>query len=1095
MKRILTFLFVTLMSIGAWAQHWTGPSDGDYITETPVYVQVMVGDKNYYALELAAFIGEECRGVGELTKQGNFVVRVYGNDGSNGSTSDLNKDITFKAYCDGVEYQFTKTAKFDGNTQYPPIDLNLDLVGGAKLPVSKEYTSATFPYAIDLDSEAAIKYVDADGNEVETKGESEVLTQFTYSWGSLSSNITCPSSAAGKFNVLAASTATALDKVFVKLMADGSQIGTQAECIITVTQEAIPVTDIKAYFTSLSSDVVTITEEEVRNRMTVVIIPSNATNKEYELVPVDPTKKLFTADAVPEPGTYQYYVQSVSNPEVKTIINITVYSVPTEIQTENDIVYVKSTNTLDPNSFGKGSGIAYSNQYAIDAVLKEKLGNISILPSTANQLETKITQPAGSTPAFEKVSTWYKTAPVGEYSYRIESNVNPSVYKDFKVSVFTSAQLYVSNYTVDLPVGSTYQDLVDALGISVYPDNATYKDWEIVAPAGQESPAALKVFQQAGEFHYTVKLVTDPFSEASVANITVNIYNPVSAVVVNDGVTMKNGKGYFEVEPGDNVKELLINSAHVVPADAANADLQANVNTALYEEGIEDMLLDWEGKATDAEGEYEFLVSAVNYPDATPAAFIVKFLGNPHFSFTADNYTLSKYRDTEVTLTCSRENYDPSQVNLIFRIGEGWNDVCAAAEKLDETGLKWKVRGLRNGSLQATVAYGDVDSWTAFDKAEWDKNEAVTMNCVAEMQLVKGWDWIAPIAGDGEGVISFSAVNFNKDNGDRIVEMRSQTDLLYNDPTDGVFGTISQLSISDGMYKIKTESTSDVYDYVLLTEDYTVDRDAVKKITRRGYNWIGTGLQYSHYFTNIALYITPSEYTGDQYKAQEGDRLIGKNGFAEFDGTEWLFDSDFIIEANKGYMYYTLSPQNARIDFCDDYECERVYENEYELNGFPGAPIVEAKSVSAKKASVWNYDASQFADNMCIVAELNGMTGEEPCTIGAFVDGECRGKGRFVKGNKMFINVAGKAGEKVTFKLYDEKSDCFYDVDNVLTYSAMAGSLAKPVVLSSSSHATGINNVGTETSADKVAYDLSGRRVNTADKRGVYIVNGKKVLK
>ncbi len=1108
MKRILTFLFVTLMSIGAWAQHWTGPSDSEYITSTPVYVQVKVDGKMYLGssqnLEIAAFIGDECRGVGQMdATKGYFVVRVYGNDGSDGTTNDLGKSITFKAYCDGVEYQFTKTATFDGEQQYPPIDLNLDLVGGAKLPESKEYTSSSFPYAINLGSEAAVKYVDVEGNEVTTlKGESQVLTQFSFSWESLSSNIECTSSSLGTFNVLAVSNPTSLDKVYVELQnADGAKIGEHAICAITVTQEAIPVTAINAIFSSYSTDLVTITEQQVRDRMYVYFTPYNATNKEYELVPVDPAKKLFTTDVVPAAGTYQYYVQSVSNPEVKTIINITVYSVPTEIQIENDVVYVKSTNTLDQSHFGNSSVVAFTNQDAIYNVLRQKLGQITILPSTAYQQNVGITQPAGSTPAFQKVSTWYKTSPVGEYTYRIESTIDPNVYKDFKVSIFVPAQLYVTNYTVDLPVGSTYQELVDALGISVS-DEATFPDWEIVAPAGQESPAALKKFNQAGEFHYTVQLVKDPFNESNKANITVNIYNPVTAVVVNEGVTMKNGKGYLEVEPGDNVKELLIANAHVVPADAANADLQANVNASLYEEGIEDKLLDWEGKATDAEGEYEFIVSAVNYPNATPASFIVKFAGNPHFVFTEGYYELSKYRDTEITLTCTREEYDPSKVNLITKMHYDNGNECAIVEKLDETGLRWKVRGLRNGSIQATVAYGDIVNnseiiWKAWSTADWEANEAVNMNCLAEMKLVKGWDWIAPNAFNSDGIIPLSAINFNKSTGNSVVEMRSQTDLLYNDPSDGVFGTISQLSISDGMYKVKTESTSDVYDYVVLSDNYNSPyyayESAVKKITRRGYNWIGTGLQYSHYFANIVDYLTPN-YWDVSYNAQEGDRLIGKNGFAEFDGEEWLYNSDFVIEANKGYMYYTLSPQNTSIAF-GDYPYEYVPDDEYELNGFPGAPIAEAKSAFARKTNVWNYDASQFADNMCIVAELDGMTGDESCTIGAFVDGECRGKGQFVKGNKMFINVAGKAGEKVTFKLYDEDTDFFYDVDNVLTYSAMAGSLSKPVVLSSGSHATGIKNVNSEASTDKMTHDISGRRVNTVGKHGVYIVNGKKILK
>ena len=41
---------------------------------------------------------------------------------------------------------------------------------------------------------------------------------------------------------------------------------------------------------------------------------------------------------------------------------------------------------------------------------------------------------------------------------------------------------------------------------------------------------------------------------------------------------------------------------------------------------------------------------------------------------------------------------------------------------------------------------------------------------------------------------------------------------------------------------------------------------------------------------------------------------------------------------------------------------------------------------------------------------------------------------------------------------------------------------------------TAITTVTTD-KADVKAYDMSGRKVNTTDKKGVYIVNGKKVAK
>ena len=41
---------------------------------------------------------------------------------------------------------------------------------------------------------------------------------------------------------------------------------------------------------------------------------------------------------------------------------------------------------------------------------------------------------------------------------------------------------------------------------------------------------------------------------------------------------------------------------------------------------------------------------------------------------------------------------------------------------------------------------------------------------------------------------------------------------------------------------------------------------------------------------------------------------------------------------------------------------------------------------------------------------------------------------------------------------------------------------------------TGINNIFADKSGEQTIYDLSGRRVRTITKGGMYIVNGKKVL-
>ena len=64
MKKFLAILAL-LLPVGVMAQHWTAMTTYNYPNSTPVYVQVKVNGKLATAktpLELAAFVGGECRG-------------------------------------------------------------------------------------------------------------------------------------------------------------------------------------------------------------------------------------------------------------------------------------------------------------------------------------------------------------------------------------------------------------------------------------------------------------------------------------------------------------------------------------------------------------------------------------------------------------------------------------------------------------------------------------------------------------------------------------------------------------------------------------------------------------------------------------------------------------------------------------------------------------------------------------------------------------------------------------------------------------------------------------------------------------------------
>ena len=136
---------------------------------------------------------------------------------------------------------------------------------------------------------------------------------------------------------------------------------------------------------------------------------------------------------------------------------------------------------------------------------------------------------------------------------------------------------------------------------------------------------------------------------------------------------------------------------------------------------------------------------------------------------------------------------------------------------------------------------------------------------------------------------------------------------------------------------------------------------------------------------------------------------------------------------------------------------------------------------------------------MAIVAEIPQLDFPADYTVGAFVGDECRGKGSAVQGGKMMISVAGKAGERVTFRLHNELTGEFVDLNESVKYAQRAGSLKKPVVLTFDGIATGITEHTAPETAVEGIFDLSGRRIERMNVNGIYIVktlqNGKIITK
>lgn len=677
--------------------------------------------------------------------------------------------------------------------------------------------------------------------------------------------------------------------------------------------------------------------------------------------------------------------------------------------------------------------------------LEELKSAITVLPAEATNKEYVLV------PADDLTTSAYNNgffSDPGFYSINVVSMADRNIYTTIQVEVTVAVQsisLNTPSNTVQAVVGDNLQDLLAPL-VEIYPDNATNKDYYFEIPAEASDAIVDNVIFMPGE--YTIYIVSDDNPKAKAEVV-------VSAVQIQAPETL-------EMEVGENFNTLLEGKVSVVPQGTFTIN-PIEADGAAFADGM----------AMRA-GTFTLVVTCDENSRAT--AEIKVTVAVPVVITYPASLTISKLKDTELTLTITEgaDSFNPELLDIW--IDWGSTEYLPAIEEVEGSdGLKWNIRGNAVGRYFAYITYNGKLMNNVEDYAE------LALVLPAEIPFnPAGWDWIY-----SPSRISFDDPTWLDDGADnRVIEIRSQTALLYNDESLGIFGSLYGLTPDDGMYKIKADYTdADKAVIIDLSGDCTWERNPYKKIVK-GYNWIGYPNEWD---------MTVADLNTVENTASDGDQIIGKIGFAEYDAAsgEWLGSDGFYFQVGKGYLYYSTSETENEKGFSFDFIPKTG-------SGEVTPPLEQSVALNTQKAaaeSVWQYDAGQFADNMAIVAEIPQLDFPADYTVGAFVGEECRGMGSAVQGGKMMISVAGKAGEHVTFRLHNELTGEFIDLNETLTYAQRAGSLKKPVVLTSEGIATSIAEKTASEAAVEGIFDLSGRRVENMNAGGIYIIktleNGK----
>ena len=332
-----------------------------------------------------------------------------------------------------------------------------------------------------------------------------------------------------------------------------------------------------------------------------------------------------------------------------------------------------------------------------------------------------------------------------------------------------------------------------------------------------------------------------------------------------------------------------------------------------------------------------------------------------------------------------------------------------------------------------------------------------TVSVNERLTLESGWSWISlTSAGFSLGEIEES-----------LVEARSRQCLAFNDAKWGLFGDLGWLDQFEA-YKVKIKDDVDPVTVYPMEGKMSYDGAINGKEFIKGWNWVSYPYEYRY----------PVEDIFDAANFAEGDIILSKNdGFVTLTDGAWVGTLNELLP-NEGYMIYT-----ANAFTCEMPNRFSLEQGEFEASA--GTEIPAPAGAAARERSVWVYDGSRFANSMAVIAKVDVEECED-YTIGAFVDDECRGEGRFING-LAFISVAGEADENVAFRLYNKVSGEFIDLDRELQFAGMAGSVKAPVTMGTIDGTTGIDEVKGENGNVKAVYDITGRKVEQMTE-GIYVI-------
>ena len=321
-----------------------------------------------------------------------------------------------------------------------------------------------------------------------------------------------------------------------------------------------------------------------------------------------------------------------------------------------------------------------------------------------------------------------------------------------------------------------------------------------------------------------------------------------------------------------------------------------------------------------------------------------------------------------------------------------------------------------------------------------DQNLMLTDNLFT-LQMKSGWNWVSHIISTPISVDQLPK---------QAKRVTSQTKDAFRDDALGLVGSLKTLE-AGALYKVLMQKDGS------FTSTEQPCKSDMPITLRPGWNWVGYPVDGAQ----------PVAAALADYSADEGDQLMGQDGFAVFDNGNWVGTLSS-METGKGYMLHSNRAKILRF----------------------AAPTVKlnVNRAGIRGRNVQNYGIDKYAhpNVMGVIASLE-MDGEQVdadrFTILAFSSNECRGIGKYV-GDNIFLTIYGEGGETLNFKALDNSEGVAYSIHETMSFQAgVEGTMSAPLLLTIGEETDGVlpANHG-KTAAENLArtvegyYSLSGVR-------------------